>query len=314
MSIVVECVSKRYGAVQALDGISFTVQEGTVLGLLGPSRSGKTTMIRLLATLLAHDSGRILVDGLDIYRDARMLRTRLGLAGQFVSLVPQLTGYENLVMAGRLCGLGRHRSRSRAAELVDQFDLSEVADRRLDRCSCLVRCKFGLAAALVHEPRVLLLDEPALGLDAATRMRLWDAVGNRVLGGRTVLLATQCLEEADLLARRITVIDCGQVVAEGTGDEVKALTGGVCLEAELRNDGDLAAAQAVLSPIADAPLVTDLRTLRIRTPTARGAELLSEAVRILSQNGVQVREIGLRLPTLGDVLQAVGQRAVADRK
>ncbi|MFN2526870.1 MAG: ABC transporter ATP-binding protein, partial [Actinomycetota bacterium] len=202
-----EGLVKRYGKVVALDGLDLTVPKGTILGLLGPNGAGKTTAVRILTTLLEPDEGTVEVAGLDVRNEPHKVRERIGLSGQNAAVDEQLTGYENLDMVGRLYHLGKQKSRSRARELLQVFDLVEAGDRPVKTYSGGMRRRLDLAAALVAEPEVLFLDEPTTGLDPRSRAQMWETIQELVKGGSTVLLTTQYMEEADRLADDIVVID-----------------------------------------------------------------------------------------------------------
>src|SRR3954447_11048137 len=218
-AIVVEGLEKSYGSVKALGGVDFTARSGSVLGLLGPNGAGKTTAVRILTTLLEPDAGTARVAGLDVVRDAGALRAQIGLAGQYAAVDENLTGLENLEMVGRLYHLGRERSKQRAEELLERFELTEAAKRPAKTYSGGMRRRLDLAAALVAQPPVLFLDEPTTGLDPRSRLELWTTIEELVAEGRTVLLTTQYLDEADRLADSIAVVDRGRVIANGTPDE-----------------------------------------------------------------------------------------------
>ncbi len=217
---------KRYGQVTALDGFDLVVPEGTVLALLGPNGAGKTTAVRIFTTLLEADSGSAEVAGLDVRTNSQGVRERIGLSGQYAAVDEYLTGFENLDMIGRLYRLGRRRSRERARELLELFDLSESGDRPVKTYSGGMRRRLDLAGALVAQPAVLFLDEPTTGLDPRGRMEMWDVIRELVGGGTTLLLTTQYLEEADRLAVNIVVIVRCRVIAVGDAKELKSKVGG----------------------------------------------------------------------------------------
>ncbi|MCP2167668.1 ABC transporter ATP-binding protein [Goodfellowiella coeruleoviolacea] len=225
---------KRYGDRIALDGFDLSVRPGTVCGLLGPNGAGKTTAVRILTTLLRPDSGEVFVAGFDAVRHPRQVRYRIGLVGQNASVDEILTGRQNLEMFGRLGHLTARAARRRAGELLDQFGLTEAAERPVAGYSGGMRRRLDLATSLILSPPVLFLDEPTTGLDPAARIEVWGHVRDLVDTGTTVLLTTQYLEEADQLADQIAVIDAGRVVAEGTPDELKAKVGPDRLETVVR--------------------------------------------------------------------------------
>src|ERR1039458_3887785 len=220
-AILAEGLVKHFGKTHALDGFDLEVAPGTVLGLLGPNGAGKTTAVRIFTTLLEPDGGRAEVAGLDCVREAHALRSQIGLAGQYAAVDELLTGRENLEMVGRLYRLPRAVARSRAVELLEQFDLAEAANRTAKTYSGGMRRRLDLAASLIATPPVLFLDEPTTGLDPRSRLALWDIIRTLAADGTTVLLTTQYLEEADLLADRIVVLDSGAIIAQGTSDQLK---------------------------------------------------------------------------------------------
>ncbi|MER5836153.1 ATP-binding cassette domain-containing protein [Streptomyces sp. NPDC002130] len=297
-AITVEGAEKTYGGKKALDGLGLTVARGTVHGVLGPNGAGKTTLVRVLSTLLRPDAGRIEVAGHDVVREAYAVRLRIGLLGQHAALDEELGGRQNLELFGRLHHLGARRARARADELLERFDLADTGRKAVRQYSGGMRRRLDLAASLITEPEVLFLDEPTTGLDPRGRAEVWSSVRSLVGGGTTVLLTTQYLEEADQLADRISVVDAGRVVAEGTGDELKAETGGDRIDVILRHAGQLGAAVALL-PLTGISVDADRRLLS--APVTDRMEALSGVVRALQEAGIEAEDVALRRPTLDEV-------------
>lgn len=292
---------KRYGEVVALDGLDLTVPKGTVLGLLGPNGAGKTTAVRILTTLLEPDEGTVEVAGLDVRSTPERVRERIGLSGQTAAVDEYLTGFENLDMVGRLYHLGKERSRARARELLDRFDLTEAGDRPTKTYSGGMRRRLDLAAALVAAPEVIFLDEPTTGLDPRSRVHMWGTIQELVKGGSTVLLTTQYMEEADRLADNIVVIDKGRKIAEGTADDLKTQIGGERVELVLASAADIPIGRAVLAELAVDEVQVEEHTRTVTAGVAGGVEALERVLRTLSDQSVKVVDVGLRRPTLDDV-------------
>jgi len=309
----------RNGEVKALNDLSLDVEEGTVLGVLGPNGAGKTTTVRILATLLKPDSGSATVAGIDVIKYPEKVRELIGLSGQYAAVDETLTGWDNLVMFGRLYHLGRQKSVDRANELLERFELTEAAKRPIKTYSGGMRRRLDLAASLIVKPKVLFLDEPTTGLDPRGRQDMWSVIQELVTGGVTVLLTTQYLEEADQLADDIAVIDRGTVIARGTSDALKTQVGGEKLEITVENV-DVAKTQEIVTRVSGHPAHVETRT--VSAPVGNGSKDLMEALRALDDAKIHPLDIGLRRPSLDDVFlsltghvaEEVNEEAVTPKK
>jgi len=314
-AILVEGLTKSFGDVRALRGIDLSVPRGTVLGVLGPNGAGKTTAVRILTTLLRPDGGRALVENLDVVRQAAAVRRTIGLSGQSAAIQEELTGRENLEIVGRLYHLSWPEARSRATELLRQFDLIDAADRAAKNYSGGMQRRLDLAASLVGRPRVLFLDEPTTGLDPRSRLGMWEIIRSLVATGTTLLLTTQYLDEADELADEIVVIDHGQVIAAGTAEDLKGRIGGDVLEFTVPDRDRITDAAGAIATIGEGEPHVDKETGVISVGVGgRGSDALIDAVRGLDAASVQTQGLALRRPSLDDVFLALTGHAVEEEE
>jgi len=313
MSPIIEAkgLTKAFGETQALAGLDLVAQSGRVTALLGPNGAGKTTFISAVATLLRPDSGELRVAGIDALAHPKAVRQVIGLAGQYASVEPAMTGLENLHMVARLFGLSKAEANAASAQVLERLGLSDAGDRLVRDYSGGMRRRLDLGASLVGRPHLLLLDEPTTGLDPRSRLELWDAIRNLVADGTDVLLTTQYLEEADQLARDVVIIDHGRVIASGTPDELKTMGGSDVIEVRPRNAADLPAVAEVLATVASEPPRIHDETQRVSAPVG-GADQLSTVVRLLDERGITSDDIGLRRPTLDEVFLTLTGQPAAD--
>jgi len=313
LAIKASGLAKAYGDVIALNGIDIEVEQGTVLGLLGPNGSGKTTTVRILATLLQADSGSASVGGFDVATQPDEVRSVIGLTGQYAAVDEYLTGRENLELFGRLFHLSKFDAAKRATELLDRFDLSDAADRGIKGYSGGMRRRLDLAASLIGRPNVLFLDEPTTGLDPRSRQGMWAVIEDLISEGTTVLLTTQYLEEADQLANRIVVLDHGNVIAKGTSNELKSQVGGDRIEIVCESAQDVARAASLIQEFGSAPATSEEVVKTVLLPVAGGSTAIVNIVRKLDENKIAIADIELRRPTLDDVfLSLTGHATEAD--
>jgi ABC-2 type transport system ATP-binding protein len=312
LAILADELEKRYGDKRALDGFNLAVPYGVVYGLLGPNGAGKTTAVRIFSTLIRPNGGRAMVAGFDVVRHPLDVRRRIGLTGQYAAVDEILTGRQNLEMFSRLFHLGTRRAKQRAAELLEQFDLVDAADKGVKAYSGGMRRRLDLAASFILAPEVLFLDEPTGGLDPRSRNDVWAAVRELVAQGTTVLLTTQYLEEADRLADRVAVIDRGRTIADDTPEALKDTVGGDSIEVILAEPADIPTAAKVVARVCDGEPETDDDNRRVSGRVTDRVAALTYVAGQLQDLGAGVEDIGLRRPTLDEVfLRLTGRRAVS---
>lgn len=302
---------KRFGDFTAVDGVSFRVPRGSVLGLLGPNGAGKTTTVRMMTTLSPPTEGTARIAGYDVRENPIEVRRNMGLTGQAATVDEILTGRENLAMIGGLYGIPRTALKRRSAELLEQFSLTTAADKQVKAYSGGMRRRLDLAVSLLTAPPVLFLDEPTTGLDPRARSELWDVLRTLVSNGTTLLLTTQYLEEADQLADEIIVIDKGRIIAQGTPLQLKERAGAASLVLTVSAAADLPRARDTLAQLGSEVFV-DEGARQVSSP-ANGLADLNRAVELLAESGIEVDDLGLSRPSLDDVfLSLTGRRAETD--
>jgi len=310
-AIVADSIVRCFGNVRALDGVSISVEAGTIYGLLGPNGAGKTTLIRVLTTLLKPDSGTGFVAGVDVVAHPDRARRSLGLAGQSAAVDEFLTGRENLEMVGHLYHLPSKEVKKRADEVLERINLTEAGDRPVSTYSGGMRRRLDLAASLVGRPDVLFLDEPTTGLDPRNRLEMWGLINELVDDGATVMLTTQYLDEADRLADLIGVIDHGRLITEGTASELKTQLGGDIIDIAISAD-DRDRTATVLTSVVGSDAKWDDSSFTFTIPATEGAVTLTEVVRGLDQAGVIPNDLALHRPSLDDVFLSLTGRPIED--
>ncbi len=295
---------KSFGTKRALDGIDLQIRKGSVYGLPGPNGAGKTTTIRILATLLKPDAGRVSVLGHDVVREARAVREKVSLTGQFASVDEDLTGFENLVLVARLLGLSWRDARERAAQLLESFALADASAQQVRTYSGGMRRRIDIAASLVAVPEILFLDEPTTGLDPRGRNQVWELVRRIAAGGTTVLLTTQYLDEADRLAERLAVIDHGKVIAEGTSRDLKASVGANALHVRLGNAEQRTLAQELIVRIVGNGVLPETEPMVVAVRLDRTSQA-AEVLAALATNEIDVAEFSVGTPSLDEVFLAL---------
>ena len=304
LAVDASALVKDFGTFRAVDGIDLQVRRGEVFGVLGPNGAGKTTMLSMLATLLPIDGGRARIFGVDVASSAHQVRQLVGVTGQYASVDENLTAAENLYLFGRLLGLAKPRARATASDLLERFDLSAAADRRIADFSGGMRRRLDLAASLIARPPLIFLDEPTTGLDPRTRGQMWDTIRELVAQGSTILLTTQYLDEADQLADRIAVIDRGRKVAEGTADELKAGVGSSTLQLRLEDRDETPRAATVVERVLGEPpvLTPESGGLSIALPDANRA---ADVLIALRESAISISTAAVQQPTLDEVFLAI---------
>mgnify|MGYP002630000948 CR=1 FL=1 len=315
LAVEIDNIHKSYGDTKALDGLSLTMPQGSVLGVLGPNGAGKTTTVKVLTTLITPDRGSALVDGIDVVADPDKVRARIGLTGQYAAVEERLTGRENLEYIARLFHMPAAEGRSRARELLQRFDLVEAGERVVLEYSGGMRRRLDIAMSLIARPSVLFLDEPTTGLDPRSRLSMWELIEELGSEGTTTFLTTQYLDEAEALADSIVVIDRGQVIASGTADELKDRIGGDRLVVTIANADNLGRAAEALAGLATGAIETASVDRQLLIPIKAGGGVLPRAIRSLDDAQCEVIDVELRRPSLDDVfLTLTGKTANDDEE
>jgi ABC-2 type transport system ATP-binding protein len=306
-------LKKAFGDNRAVDGVDLNVRAGTIYGVLGPNGAGKTTTIRMLATLLRPDAGTARIFGYDVVKEPQIVRQLIGVTGQYASVDESLSATENLVIFSRLLGLGRSEAKRKAAELLEEFGLTEAAKRPLKNFSGGMRRRLDLAASLIAQPPLIFLDEPTTGLDPRTRAQMWATIRRLVETGSTVLLTTQYLDEADQLADRIAVIDRGRVVAEGTVNELKASIGNSSLQLRVQDPQDIQRTRQIVERVLQVRSSVSAEAGKVTAPMA-DADRVTDLLVALRNEGIRLAEISVQKPTLDEVFLTITGHGVEENQ
>lgn len=309
-----EGLIKKFGDTVALDGLNLSAKRGSVLGVLGPNGAGKTTAVRILSTLLQPDSGVATVAGIDVVKHPDQVRERIGLTGQSAAVDEHLTAIENLEMFGRLYGLRKAEARARGYELLEQFGLTDAADKVSKNFSGGMRRRLDLAAGLVYRPEIIFLDEPTTGLDPRSRNQMWDVIRDLVSQGATLLLTTQYLEEADALADLITVIDRGTNIATGTANELKKKVGGERIEVVIEEGANLEDVRSILARHGNGEVVVDAPTNTLSVSVVNEKGKIAAIAKDLEADDIHFHDFGLRRPTLDEVFLTLTGRSSSENE
>jgi ABC-2 type transport system ATP-binding protein len=303
-AIEAEGLVKVFGANRAVDGVDLRVAQGSVYGVLGPNGAGKTTTISMLATLLRPDAGTARIFGHDVVKEPNVVRQLIGVTGQYASVDEKVSGLENMIVFGRLLGLGHGAAKRKGLELLEAFGLADAAKRPVGKYSGGMRRRLDLASSLISQPPLIFLDEPTTGLDPRTRGQMWDVIRDLVAGGSTVLLTTQYLDEADQLADRIAVIDHGKVVAEGTADELKGMVGDSSLLLRVADAAQTPAAVAAVEQVLGTTATVTPEAARVTAPMSDPERVTDLLIRLREQ-GIRLDEISVQKPTLDEVFLTI---------
>ncbi len=303
-AIEAEGLVKIFGTNRAVDGVDLRVKTGTVYGVLGPNGAGKTTTISMLATLLKPDAGHARIFGHDVVKEPNVVRQLIGVTGQYASVDEKVSGIENMIVFGRLLGLGHKQAKAKGLELLEAFGLEEAAKRPVGKFSGGMRRRLDLASSLISQPPLIFLDEPTTGLDPRTRGQMWDVIRGLVGGGSTVLLTTQYLDEADQLANKIAVIDRGKVVAEGTADELKGLVGNSSLLLRVTDAEQIGAAVQAIEQVLGTTATVTPEAGRLTAPMT-DPERVTDLLIHLRERGIRLDEMSVQKPTLDEVFLTI---------